>query len=123
MLMLEDLKKRVRYWWYLRRLSKNPERAMRMLQDLLHPPKISWNLSRNEKIILDRHVAKFVASREIDYEAMDETSEEYHPNLYKLTCALRGITEHRQTWAAYDWMLDQYPDLEKLTEELGELED
>ncbi len=120
--MFTALKMKFLNWWYTRQMEKNPEKVILMLNDLLHPPQIDWNLSSNEKIILDRYVSKFVDSRDIAYEDMD-ISQEHYPNLYRLTCALQGTTKQRESWAAYDWMLKEYKDLEKLTEELGELDD
>ena len=113
MIMLKELKMRVMNWWYMRQMQKNPEQVMRMIHDLINPPKVDWNLSHSDKIILDRYVAKFVETKEIDYEDMD-ISEEHNPNLYRLTCALQGLTEQKLSWAAYDWMLEQYPDLESI---------
>ena len=103
-------------------MKQNPEEVMQLIRDLVNPPVIEWNLSHSEKIILDRYVDKFVETREIDYENMD-VDEEYHPNLYRLVSALQGLTEQKVSWAAYDWMLEEYKDLEKLTEELGELDE
>lgn len=120
--MFKELKMRVMNWWYMRQMQKNPEQVMRLIHDLIHPPKVDWKLSHSDKVILDRYVAKFVETKEIDYENMD-VSEEHNPNLYRLTCALQGLTEQKVSWAAYDWLMEQYPDLEKLTEELGELDD
>jgi hypothetical protein len=120
--MFKELKMRVMNWWYMRQMRRNPEQVMRMIQDILHPPQVDWDLPTNDKIILDRYVASFLATKEIDYEGMD-VSEEHNPMLYRLTCALKGLTQQGISWAAYDWMLEQYPDLEKLSEELGELDD
>ena len=103
-------------------MRKNPERTMQLIHDLINPPKVEWNLTNEEKLILDSYVTYFLNSREIDYENMD-VDEKNHPNLHRLTLALQGLTEQKVSWAAYDWILEQYPELEKLTEELGELDD
>jgi hypothetical protein len=116
--MLKAIKRKLVDWWFQRKVDKNPEQAMQFIKDLAYPPEVNWDLSYSDEIILGRYVLKWVNTGDIDYEGM-VISEDHNPKLYRLTLALQGKSEQKLSWAAYDWMLDQYPDLKKLTEEVG----
>lgn len=120
--MIKAVKKRIMHWWYLRQMRKNPEEVMRLIRDVINPPEVDWGLSNEEKLILDSYVAYFLNTRTIDYESMD-VDKNNHPNLHKLTLALQGSADQKVSWAAYDYLMLEYPDLEKLAEELGEEDD
>ena len=120
--MFKAVKKHFMHWWNLRQMRKNPEKVMQLFRDLIQPPEVDWSLSNEEKLILDSYVAYFLNTRTMDYEGMD-VDKNNHPNLHKLTLALQGSSDQKVSWAAYDYLMLEYPDLEKLAEELGEEDD
>ena len=76
-------------------------------------PYKAWDLSPNEKKILDTYMKECVAKGEVDFNLL-ETEVKDHPTLHNLIRALQGLTKTAYSLAALSLIANDYPEVAKL---------
>ena len=97
------------------RLKKDP-RLQSVIEDLIEPPSIDWQLSNEDRAVVTTYALMFIRENDINVDRM-KTSPDLYPELHRFFVALQGDCPWRETLAAYDYLESQWPMLKPLLED------
>ena len=97
--------------------SEIDRRVWQVIEDLINPVVIDWELTDSDHKVIASYVEIFVREQEVDVNKM-VVSPDLYPKLHKFIVALQGDGPWQESMAAYDYLIEKWPVLAPIIEKV-----
>ena len=96
--------------------SEADKRLHQLVEDLVNPTKVDWQLSDSDHKVIESYVKMFIRDKCIKLDRM-VVSADLYPELHSFMYSLKGHGPWQKSMAAFDYLVEHWPEIEPLLDE------